>query len=225
MGSAYLETVLAKLKEFEGCVPWMYLDTVGKVTVGIGLMLPSGPAADALPFVIGDRAATTAEIAKEFARVSGMEKGRVAKFYARTGGLRLTQEAIDTKLRSTLEGFEGYLRRYLPMYDSLPDAAKVALLDMVYNLGPGRLFAEYPRLIAAIEAGDWKAAAAASARRGPSPARNLWTKQQLLDAAKAVVSDVRAATESNTLRWIMAAVAGLAAAALALVIYDEARQR
>ena len=43
----------AKLKEFEGCVPWMYRDTVGKVTVGVGLMLPDINAAQALPFLAG----------------------------------------------------------------------------------------------------------------------------------------------------------------------------
>ena len=225
MASSYLDAVLAKLKEFEGCVPWMYLDTVGKVTVGIGMMLPSGLAADALPFVSGERSATATEIGAEFARVSAMTKGRVAKFYAKSGGLRLSQETIDDRLRGTLEGFEGYLRRYLPTYDELPDAAKIALLDMVYNLGPGRLFAEYPRLIAAIEAGDWKAAAAASERRGPSPARNLWTREQLLAAAKDVVTEIKAVGESEGLWWAMAGLTAALAAALAFVVYDEAQRR
>jgi len=40
---------LAQLKTFEGCVPWMYRDTVGRVTVGVGLMLPDAAAACALP--------------------------------------------------------------------------------------------------------------------------------------------------------------------------------
>jgi GH24 family phage-related lysozyme (muramidase) len=46
------------LKQFEGCVPWMYRDTVGKVTVGVGLMLPDVRAAQALPFLAGERAAS-----------------------------------------------------------------------------------------------------------------------------------------------------------------------
>ena len=45
--ATYLEQSLEKLKEFEGCVPWMYRDTVGKVTVGVGLMLPDVEAAQA----------------------------------------------------------------------------------------------------------------------------------------------------------------------------------
>jgi len=46
------------LKEFEGCVPWMYRDTVGKVTVGVGLMLPDAKTAQALPFLAGSEPAT-----------------------------------------------------------------------------------------------------------------------------------------------------------------------
>ncbi len=201
--ASYIDEVLGKLQQFEGSIPWMYLDTAGHVTVGTGLMLPSSVAANGLPFSIDDREATAAEIAAEFARVSAMAKGRVAKFYSRPGGLRLSQEAIENQLRGTLEGFEGYLRPHIRSYDALPDAAKMALLDMAYNLGPGRLFAEYPRLIAAVEMGDWKSAAAASTRRGPAPERNLWTRQQFLDAAKSAVTGIEAAAESLLTRWLL----------------------
>ena len=34
-------TYLPKLKEFEGSIPYMYLDTTSNVTVGVGNMLPS----------------------------------------------------------------------------------------------------------------------------------------------------------------------------------------
>jgi len=54
----YLEQSLEKLKEFEGSVPWMYRDTVGKVTVGVGFMLPNAEAAQALAFHQGARLAT-----------------------------------------------------------------------------------------------------------------------------------------------------------------------
>jgi len=48
--SGTFDQSLAQLKTFEGCVPWMYRDTAGKVTVGVGLMLPDAAAACALPF-------------------------------------------------------------------------------------------------------------------------------------------------------------------------------
>ena len=220
--ASYLDEAIAKLRQFEGAVPWMYLDTVGKVTVGVGQMLATESAASTLPFRVGEREATLAEIASEFARVSAMVRGKAAKFYRSKSGLMLSDAAIDQRLQGMLYGFEGYLRKHVAGYDALPDAAKLGLLDMVYNLGPGRLFAEYPRLIAAIERGDWKAAAAASARRGPGPARNDWTRSQFLDAARATVAEIKAEAEAS--RWsamLLGSVTGIVAAAAVAVIFGE----
>lgn len=213
MGS-YLDEAIARLKEFEGSVPWMYLDTVGKVTVGVGSMLPDSRAAGLLPFVAGERAATQEEIVKEFERVSALAKGKTAAFYRKAGGLRLPDEVIDAKVREMLEGFEGYLKAHIGGYDALPEAAKLALLDMVYNLGPGKLFHEYPKLIAAIERGDWAAAAGASLRRGPSGERNAWTKTQFLSAARQIAIKAEAAVERISWWWLPV----LTAAAVGLLL-------
>jgi GH24 family phage-related lysozyme (muramidase) len=191
--ATYLEQSLAKLKEFEGCVPWMYRDTVGKVTVGVGLMLPDARAAEALPFVLGARAATPEEIAAEYARVDAMTLGRASAFYKIPVSLEVTQQTIDAKLKSVLEGFEADLRTQFPRYDALPDGVKMALLDMIYNLGPEGLFKGFPHLVAAVEAGAWAQAAEHCMRRGPSAARNAWTRQQFLSA---VVSTIKAETEN-----------------------------
>ena len=217
--AGYLEQSLEKIKEFEGSIPWMYLDTVGRVTVGVGLMLASETAAHALPFSAAGQPATADQISREFARVSAMKVGRAAAFYSRQPGLQLSTETIDDKLRATLEGFEGYLRTHLPGYDQLPDPAKLALLDMIYNLGPGKLFAEYPRLLAAIERGDWKTAAAASLRRGPSAARNAWAKQQFLSAATVV--EIKAVAEQAVGSVLLGLLSGLAAAAALAIMGGE----
>jgi GH24 family phage-related lysozyme (muramidase) len=191
--ATYLEQSLAKLKEFEGCVPWMYRDTVGKVTVGIGLMLPDAKAAEALPFVVGTRAATPEEIAAEYARVDAMPMGRASAFYKTPTSLVLTQQTIDAKLTSVLAGFEADLRSQFPHYDTLPDGIKMALLDMIYNLGPAGLFKGFPHLVAAIQTGAWQQAAEHCIRRGPGAARNDWTREQFLSA---VVGTIKAEAES-----------------------------
>jgi GH24 family phage-related lysozyme (muramidase) len=190
--ATYLEQSLAKLKEFEGCVPWMYRDTVGKVTVGVGLMLPDAKAAEALPFVLGPRAATSQEIAAEYARVDAMALGRASSFYKTPASLELTQQTIDAKLSSVLEGLEANLRAEFPHYDTLPDAVKMALLDMIYNLGPAGLFKGFPHLIAAVQTGAWSQAAEHCIRRGPGEARNNWTREQFLSA---VVGTIKAEAE------------------------------
>jgi GH24 family phage-related lysozyme (muramidase) len=190
--ATYLEQSLAKLKEFEGCVPWMYRDTVGKVTVGVGLMLPDAKAAEALPFVLGARCATPQEISAEYARVDAMALGRASSFYKTPASLELTQQTIDAKLSSVLEGFEAELRTEFPHYDTLPDSVKMALLDMIYNLGPAGLFKGFPHLIAAVQTGAWSQAAEHCMRRGPGEARNNWTREQFLSA---VVGTIKAEAE------------------------------
>jgi GH24 family phage-related lysozyme (muramidase) len=191
--ATYIEQSLAKLKEFEGCIPWMYRDTVGKVTVGVGLMIPDARSAESLPFVLGTRPAAPQEIAAEYTRVDTMPLGHAAAFYKSPTTLQLTQQTIDAKLTSILEGFEADLRTQLPHYDTFPDGVKMALLDMIYNLGPAGLFKDFPHLIAAIKAGAWAQAAERCMRRGPSAARNAWTREQFLSA---VVTTIQAETES-----------------------------
>ena len=171
----------------------MYRDTVGKVTVGVGLMLPDAKAAEALPFVVGARAATPEEIAAEYARVEAMAMGRASAFYKTPGSLVLTGQTIDAKLTSVLAGFEADLRGQFPHYDNFPDGVKMALLDMIYNLGPAGLFKGFPHLVAAIQTGAWTQAAEHCMRRGPGAARNDWTREQFLSA---VVGTIKAEAES-----------------------------
>lgn len=202
MGANYLEQTLAKLKEFEGCVPWMYRDTVGKVTAGVGLMLADVKAAQSLPFFAGMRPATAQEIASEFGRVEALPPGHPSGFYRSSESLELSRQTIDARLSTMLEGFETELRKRLPRYDSFPDSVKMALLDMIYNLGPKRLFNEFPHFIAAIESGAWAQAAEHCLRHGPSAARNAWTRHQFLAA---VVTSIEAEAENwwtRIRRWL-----------------------
>ena len=195
---SYLDESLKKLEEFEGSIPWMYRDTVGKVTVGVGLMLPDAAAACRLPFGKSGVAATEAQIRDEFARVDGLPMGRAALFYRAAGKPELAQAEIDQLLRTVLVGFEGKLREALPGYDDLPDGVKLALLDMIYNLGPAGLVRGFPKMLAAVEEKDWARAAACCERRGPGAARNAWTRQMLLSN---VAGSMKAVAESEWKRF------------------------
>ena len=196
--ASYIEQSLAKLEQFEGSIPWMYRDTVGRVTVGVGLMLPDAEAAVALPFQLGARAAAEAEIRAEFARVSTQPMGRPALFYQRAGGMELMKPEIDALLHKVLLGMETTVRGRLSDYDGLPDGVKMALLDMAYNLGPAGLLDGFPRLIRAVEARDWSGAAAASFRHGPGAARNQWTRAMFLAN---IAGSIQAVAESRLKRF------------------------
>src|SRR6267378_4321833 len=114
----------------------------------------------------------------------------------------MPSSACKTKRRSVLSGFEADLRGQFPHYDAFPDGVKMALLDMIYNLGPAGLFKGFPHLVAAIQTGAWSQAAEHCMRRGPSAARNDWTRGQFLSA---VVGTIKAEAESWLTRipgWI-----------------------
>jgi len=196
--TTYLDEALAQLEQFEGSVAWMYRDTVGKVTVGVGMMLPDAKAACPLPFRLGEEPATEAEIRAEFARVDNLPVGRPALFYRSTHGPELAKTEIDSMLRQVVEGFESELRASLSDWDSFPDSVKLALLDMAYNLGPEGLLHGYPRLMHAVRSSDWVQAAAACYRKGPGAARNDWTRQMFLGS---VVGTVKAEAESVLARF------------------------
>jgi GH24 family phage-related lysozyme (muramidase) len=204
----YIEQSVAKLKQFEGCIPWMYRDTVGKVTVGVGLMLPDAAAACALPFLsaeTGQDPATPQQIAGDYARVNALAPGKLPGFYKAATSPQLPQATIDAKLLSVLENFEAVLRANISTYDTLPDGARLALLDMAYNLGPEGLLHGYPRMIHSIEIGAWADATAQCERHGPGDARNAWTRQQLLsNVARTIQAAI--ATESEILEETAAAL-------------------
>jgi GH24 family phage-related lysozyme (muramidase) len=199
----YFDQSLAQLKSFEGCVPWMYRDSVGKVTVGVGLMLPDAAAACGLPFqAAGGAAATAAQIEAEFARVEALALGKLPSFYRAAGSLELPEAVIDEKLSAVLTSFETTLRAKLTGYDALPDGVKMALLDMAYNLGPAGLLDGYPKMIHAVETGAWAQAAAECARGGINAARNAWTRQQMMSAVVGTIQAEADAVEKAAGSWL-----------------------
>jgi len=186
---SYLDDSLAHLEVFEGTVPWMYLDTRGFVTVGVGELLANAAKAETLAFVNPDGQPSTQDaIVDEFNRVSGLVPAKVAAFYRSPASPVLPHALIDTLLMNHLNFFDGQLAGRLSNYASFPDPAKLALLDMIYNLGQVGLFQHFPHFMAAVGKQDWLGAAANCHRVGPSQARNDWTQQQFLAAAAAATS-------------------------------------
>ncbi len=186
----YLALSLAKLREFEGSVPWMYRDTAGLVTVGIGNMLPNVSAALKLPFRVqssGDLAGETA-VRADFARVESMMCGHTVDYYREYESLVLQDADITELLRQRVKGFEAQLRGLFFAYDQFPEWAKCGLIDMIYNLGLAGL-EKFTHFCVSVRARDWRTAAAQCARNTSDPAfnvRNAWTRTAFLNAANGV---------------------------------------
>lgn len=173
------------IKEGEGCIEYMYLDTVGKVTVAVGQMLPTAAAAEGLTFTRRDNGnrATAAEIGQDYQSVTQQPSGKVASFYKPFTKLDMPEDAIDALLDQRIAEFETALRGDFPDYDSYPDEAKLGLMDMVFNLGNSGLINKFPTFTRAARAKDWRTCANECQRIGISNTRNAMTKKLFEDAA------------------------------------------
>src|SRR4051812_32439367 len=99
------EEVKALIAPSEGNIAHMYLDSVGKVTVGIGNLLSTAVAASELAFVNRATAekATQVEIAGDFEAVSRQAWPRVARFYRSFTALVLPGPQIDELFHRRVE--------------------------------------------------------------------------------------------------------------------------
>ena len=167
---------------WEGRITHMYLDTVAKVTVGVGKMLPDANAALALGFVRRDTGAkaTPDEIRRDFAAVSAQPKSQLAGSYKKFTQLDLPEAAIDALLKTVVDGFLADLARRYAGWASMPVPAKRALLDMTFNLGSGGLAEKFPHMKLAVDARNWDVAAKECFRNGISQVRNDWTRDLFL---------------------------------------------
>lgn len=164
----------------------MYLDTTGNVTIGIGNMLPSKDASQALPFVnrTTKNAAKKEEIAKDFDEVAKQKSGHPAKSYIKYTALDLPDVEINKLFQARIAEFVKLLRKHYPKYDSYPDAAQLALLDMAFNLGASGLKKDWPKLNKNIDDLDWAAAAGNCNRPDVQVTRNSAVKELFVKAGK-----------------------------------------
>jgi hypothetical protein len=199
----YLDEAMAKVEEFEDRVHWLYLDEDGLVTIAIGQMLPNVHDAQALPFHSpAGRTATPEEIALDFARVSAMERDHLPTFYLVASSLKLLDADIEKMLMVSVMDCVHDLEKILPHFDNWPKGAKLATIDMRFNLGPSR-FRAYTHMILALDSEDFAAAAAQCDRDRKDAAfatRNYWTRTSFMNAElDAKVQDaVQALTPTKT---------------------------
>jgi GH24 family phage-related lysozyme (muramidase) len=187
---SYLDDATEATGGWEGRIPWLYRDTKGNVTVGCGKMLPSLAAAVTLhethPFQCEGLTATVAQIMADWNRLQALPYGQdyAAGSYKALTSVSLPDAAITALLLQKMTVCEAVLRIKLPWYTSpgFPDAVKVALLDMAYNLGSAGLLEGYPQMLEAAELHDWITMAAQSRRVGISDERNAWTATQIKTA-------------------------------------------
>lgn len=163
------------IRRHEGEVAFMYLDTKGLVTTGVGNLIDPVTLATPLPFVFkgqnrvnapGGRPATRAEIEAEWRSI----KNHPRRNQLITGGHRLCEPETDLELDDAARrqlfddktaANERQLRGFFNDFDWWPADAQLALMAMGWGLGaafPRR----WPRFSAACARQDFDAAAAES---------------------------------------------------------------
>lgn len=179
---------------------WMYLDTVSKVTIGYGLMMPNAAAALAVDLLHKDkRRASGAEKEAEWRRVralsaDGAKLNFVAEHYLKGAQLFITGDEAQRLMLLKLDEFLGNLRKIYPGFDTFPEDAQVALMDMIYNLGwkVKTVFVSFTRSINDPKGPDWKKAADQSRRPQLSLERNRDVRNLFLAADRIQVAERKA---------------------------------
>lgn len=168
-----VKTLQPTFEDQEGRVPYIYADTRGNPTVGIGHLLREPCDAMRLPFCRKDGTpATQAEI--------GSAYGLVRSTRTPCQLVCLSGPAIDAIFAADLLEKARLLYRNFGN-ESIPRPAVLALFDMAFNLGG---FYSFPKLRLAVLTGDWKLAAAESHREGIAERRNMSTRKLFLEAAQ-----------------------------------------
>lgn len=194
--------VLDGLREFEGDVAHPYGDSKGVLTAGMGTNVSREATFLALPWRIGDengRMATAAEIQDGYNKLTRYIAARMeaaaaqgrqtlnlpADHYLGITNLRLPQMERQQRAERDLTAFQRELNAKFSGFNTIPAPAKVALMDMIYNIGATKFTAaKWPSLFAAVSAGDWEKAAAESRRVDVSADRNSSTAALFKQAAE-----------------------------------------
>lgn len=198
MRQSFRDAFVRIMAEWEGVVPWMYLDILSLVTVGIGNLIDPIDLAMDLPFVRPDgSAATKAEIRAAWLAVKRAphlaKQGHVPA--QRYTTIRLTPQGVHDVVLRRFDVNHAILKQRFPDIESWPADAILATHSVSWACGANFHF---PRLASALRARDFDAAAihchinedgadrvpgTADDNRGLKP-RNAGNKRMYRNAAK-----------------------------------------
>lgn len=187
------DDVFDMLKD-EGDVRYMYLDTKGNVTIGIGTMLPDLDAASKVNFLrnIDSKPASAADIQAAWTKINKEPSGQkyAATYYQGRTDLYITADEEERLVSDKLESIYKQMIGWFPNFETFPRPGRLALFDMAYNVGD--LTLKFPTLVKDVQRvnpktkkpePDWKAAGDQCHRVGISDQRNKDTLARFQAAA------------------------------------------
>jgi len=106
-----------------------------------------------------------AEIKSDYEAVIKQAKNRLASFYKRHVKLKLSMADINALTDKHIDSFDLELKRIFPDFTSYPSEVRLALFDLIFNVGMTDLNTRWPSLKKAVKEKDWAAAANESNRK------------------------------------------------------------
>lgn len=186
-------TLRSKMEKYEGRIDYMYLDSKGLVTVGVGHLIKDIASAQKLNFKKSDnKPASKEEIKADYETVKKQPTNRLASFYKKHTKLHLSVADINTLTNKHIDNFESELKKIFPDFSTYPSEVRLALFDIIFNVGMTDLNNKWPNFKKAVKDKDWTAAAKASNRKAPiSAERNKYVKDLFEKAAAAAASKTK----------------------------------
>ncbi len=167
---------------FEGVIRHLYIDSAGKITAGIGFLLPDEAACARLVWDpnVQEAVADFRQL-RELPEFAQPKNKFAAGHYQPMVHAYLSPLFMHYEFARRMDAFRRQLRDW--RLENAPMQAQIAVLDLCYNLGPAGVN-RFVKLKAAVQAKDWAAAAEECHRNGVSNARNAATSSQFLACAK-----------------------------------------
>lgn len=185
-------------QQFEGTVPYMYLDILGKVTVGVGNLIDPISLCLNLPFLHKSDSSIaskndiimewrTVKLNTQLAKQGHLAASKITKLF-------LTAAAISNLVTSKSIEFETYLKTHaFTNFDQYPADAQLAIMSMAWACGEGlgSIFINFKK---SCLNQDWNTAADQCNIRTTNNAglipRNKANRKLLLSAAYAKYSNL-----------------------------------
>ena len=177
------------IRHYEGCESAFYQDSSGYVTYGCGNHALLSQAI-LLRWETQGRDATDTEVESDYKAVRAAPGGHVASWYRGYSRCRLGPDSIRKLFNDRVEEFTVSLRGCFPGYESMPPQVQLALLDMAFNLGIGKLLKDFPTFVKAIKLGHYDLAAKECHRQNPDPSVEKWDAISLHEQRQCKVRDM-----------------------------------
>ncbi len=188
--SATLQKNLAK---YEGHINHLYLDTKGKVTIGVGHLIANKNAMSGVTLYktknnLLTQPTTLQEKMTEYANIAKLSWGKRygAESFESHTTLKMKDFDIKFLLNKHIDSFHIELKNiykkdkgYSKNFGDFNSNVQLALFDMIFNLGATKLVKSFPKFNEAIKNGDFEKAAKQSHRLDISEKRNKYVEDLL----------------------------------------------